>query len=209
MIKNLKVGIINLEIHNLFSIYEACKKIGYKTSIIQKSTKNYNFDIIILPGVGSYRFAMKKISQENFKYEINNHLQKQNKILFGICLGMQLLFTKSEEFGYTKGLDIIPGEVIKIDNKSRRVPHTGWNEIILKKKSDYFFDKTLLKKKFYFTHSYYCKPKFQKHVCTITNYSGFNFCSSVKKGNVIATQFHPEKSGAKGLKIIKDLPKFI
>ncbi len=120
---------------------------------------------------------------------------------------MQLLFSKSEEFGHTKGLDIFDGEVIKFDKKKLKVPHIGWNGII--KRKNRFIPNSLFKQKFYFTHSYYCKPHDNLNIHTETNYGKLKFCSSVVKENIFGTQFHPEKSGKAGLKLLKELIKII
>ena len=112
-----KIGIINLKINNIFSIYEACIAAGYDVQIINEKTKNYKYDIIILPGIGSFRKAMNRLSKMNFKNKIRHFLKNKNNLLIGICLGMQLFFTKSEEFGETKGFKASEVPIAPPDNE--------------------------------------------------------------------------------------------
>lgn len=201
-----KVGIINLGINNLHSIKEACNSLGYKTSLINLNQKKYNFDIIILPGIGSFKKAMQIVKKSNIKNEILDHINKKNKLLIGICLGMQMFFSNSDEFGYTKGLNLIKGNVKKFDKEKLITPHTGWNSIKILKKNNFIKTKEH-KNSFYFTHSFYCKPASKEFMIGETNYSNFKFCSIVKKDNIIGMQFHPEKSGSRGLEILNNLRK--
>ena len=195
--KKINIGIIDLKLNNLFSLHQACKNTGYKTSIIDVKTKKYNYDIIILPGVGTFRAAMK-------------YLKKKEKIIFGICLGMQLLLEESEEFGVTRGLGLIEGKVKKINKfKNTKIPHIGWNNLKITKNKKNFLNNSFNKEKFYFVHSYYCDVKFKEQICSYTNYGKLNFCSSLRKDNIIGSQFHPEKSGHPGIKILSNLHKLL
>lgn len=203
----INIGIIDLKSHNLFSILQAMKNIGYKIKIIEKYKDLKKIDSLVLPGVGSFKYAMNYLNKTGLKDEILNHSIIKKKSLFGICLGMQLLFSKSEEFGKTKGLNLINGEVKKIKVNKEKVPHIGWNDI--KKKNKNFLPKRILKKKFYFTHSFYCKPKNKNEIHTETKYDNLIFCSSIIKENIIGTQFHPEKSGEAGLVIFKRLKEIL
>ncbi len=200
----VKVGVIDLKSHNLFSILQAMKNIGYKTTVLNKANQFKDKDIIILPGVGSFKYAMNFLKNSGLSDSIKEHVQKK-KTLFGVCLGMQLLFSKSEEFGKTNGLNIFKGKVIKFNDKNLKIPHIGWNNI--DKKNGIFLPKNLFKNKYYFTHSFYCKPQDDNDIHAITNYGRLKFCSSVVKKNIVGTQFHPEKSGKAGLKILKQLIK--
>ncbi len=201
-----KIGIIDLGINNLHSIKEACNSIGYKTNLINLKKKKYNCDILILPGIGSFKKAMQIIRKNHIKKKILQHLENKDKILVGICLGMQLFFSKSEEFGLTKGLDLIKGTVKKFSKKKMIVPHTGWNSINITKNNS-IISKKLGKKMFYFTHSFYCVPENNKNILGYTKYSSFNFCSIIKKDNIFGMQFHPEKSSENGLEILRNLNK--
>jgi glutamine amidotransferase len=200
------IGIINLKINNIHSIYEACTAAGFKVNLIDDKQTKYNYDIVILPGIGSYKLAMRKIIEINFKDKILNFLEKKNNLLVGICLGMQLFFTKSNEFGNTKGLNLIKGKVDRI-NRNLIVPHTGWNKITNLKKN-ILLEKKFNKKMFYFTHSYFCTPENENMVVGRTNYFNLNFCSVVKQDNIFGMQFHPEKSGETGIKLLKNFKRY-
>jgi glutamine amidotransferase len=205
-IKNNKisVGIINLEFHNLFSIYHAMKSLDYKVKIYNFNQKKYDSDILILPGVGSFNFAMKKIKMHNIDEKINEFLFKK-KLLFGICLGMQLLFEESNEFVSTKGMGLIQGNVENFSKKKFKVPHIGWEKIKKNQNISFLSNNDY----YYFVHSFFCKPKDKKSILSLTNYQGFQYCSSILKNNIFATQFHPEKSGKSGLKILNNIKKLI
>ncbi len=203
----INIGIIDLKSHNLFSILQVMKNIGYKIKLIENYKDFKKIDSIVLPGVGSFKYAMNFLNKTGLKDELLVHAVEKKKSLFGICLGMQLLFTESEEFGKTKGLNLINGNVKKIKVKKSKVPHIGWND--LKNNNNKFLPKEILNKKFYFTHSFYCKPKNEDEINTRTKYDNLTFCSSIIKENIIGTQFHPEKSGEAGLLIFKRLKEVL
>ena len=131
----------------------------------------------------------------------------------GICLGLQLLFSESDEFGFNQGLDIIKGKVLKFNNSDKKVPQVGWNKIY-NNDNNKLWSKSALKRIkqnefMYFVHSYYVKPTNEDHILSKTKYCNFEYCSSIKKDNVFATQFHPEKSGKKGLEVYKSWSKLL
>ena len=206
--KKIKVDIIDLKVHNIHNIYNACKYAGYQTNILNPDQNKINSDILILPGVGSFKFGMYYIKKKNLNNKIQDFLYNNNsKLLLGICLGMQLLFSKSEEFGNCKGLNLIDGEIKKLRRSNNlKIPHIGWNKII---SNNYSFSNYLKNKSFYFIHSYCAYPKNKKEVFGETNYGKYNFCSVVKKNNIIGTQFHPEKSSEDGIDFLKKLTKFL
>ena len=145
----------------------------------------------------------------------NNSLDKEilkfadlNRPIVGICLGMQLLFDESCEFKKTKGLSLIPGKVKKIPMIKTTVPNIGWQQIELKKKNS-LIQENLNFDYFYFIHSYFCQPKEEKNIMSLSKINDFNFCSSIKKENIYGMQFHPEKSGKSGIKILKNIKKII
>ena len=202
--KKLNVGIINLGINNIYSIYQAIKSIGFKVNLIRPSQKSFNVDTIILPGTGSFSYAMNIIKKNNIDDKISSFLNKNNKKLVGICLGMQLLFENSCEFGNTKGLGLIKGDVKKIKKTENiNVPHIGWNKIYKTNIKGNLISKKNNNTSFYFIHSYYCNPKNINHISSFTKIKTFKFASSVQKNNIFATQFHPEKSGIKGIEFLK------
>ena len=207
--KNIRIGLIDLKSHNLFSIMQATENVGYNVKVIEHYKDIPKKNIIIIPCVGSFNYAMKRLKHLGFDDQLKKFVLNENKCLFGICLGMQLLFSSSEEFGYTKGLNLIEGQVKKFRKKSKffNIPHIGWNSV--KKMNHRFIPQNVLKDKYYFTHSYYCSPKDKKVIHTNTSYFGKTFCSSLVKKNIIGTQFHPEKSGESGLEIIKKLKNIL
>jgi glutamine amidotransferase len=196
----IKVGIINLQINNIYSIYNVLKNIGYKVYIVKKKLEN--FDLIILPGVGSYKEGMKALTKNNLIESLKENIILKKKKIVGICLGMQLLFSESNEDGYTKGLNFIKGNVRKLKIKKKfSVPIIGWYKIKSEKKE-------LNTKYFYHIHSYYCKPKNENLIVSTTEYNNFTYCSSIQEKNIIAFQFHPEKSGKNGINLLKKIPNF-
>lgn len=204
-----KVVIIDYQLGNLFSVKQACDSVGIK-SIISSSVDDINTaDALILPGVGAFNEAMKNLNNLNLVKTIKANVK--NKIpIFGVCLGLQLLFEESEEFLSSKGLGILSGKIIKFpsifNNEHIRVPQIAWNQISINKNLKHKSPLMNIKDEdfMYFVHSYYVKPENDDLVLTTTNYENFNYCSSVLNQNIFATQFHPEKSGNEGLKIYKD-----
>tara|TARA_X000000950_G_scaffold283388_1_gene384110 strand:+ start:416 stop:1057 length:642 start_codon:yes stop_codon:yes gene_type:complete len=207
--KNIQIGLIDLKSHNLFSIMQATKNVGFNVTVIEHYKEILKKNIIIIPGVGSFKHAMKRLKYLGFDDQLKKFILNENKCLFGICLGMQLLFSSSEEFGNTKGLNFIEGNVRKFKKNSKffKIPHVGWNS--LKKINHRFIPEKVLKENYYFTHSFYCSPKDKEVIHTNTSYFGKSFCSSLVKKNIIGTQFHPEKSGKSGLEIIKKLKNIL
>ena len=204
-----KVIIIDYQLGNLFSVKQACDTIGLNAVISTSKDDILSADALILPGVGAFIEAMKNLEKLDLINAIKSKVNSGTPI-FGICLGLQLLFTKSEEFGSANGLDLISGVIKKfsgdLDGEKIKVPHIMWNRIYMSNKSwtetalrdlkDYEF--------MYFIHSYYVKPDNLDCILTNTNYSGKEFCSSVIHKNIFATQFHPEKSTDKGISIYKN-----
>ncbi len=202
----MKVAIIDYGLSNLHSVNAACKKVGLETEVTSKNKEILESDIAILPGVGAFGQAMDQIRKLKLDKCIYNFIDT-GKPFVGICLGMQLLFDKSSEFGNHKGLGLVKGSVMKFKHPLGKekfpIPQIGWNQI---KKGENSWDKSPLRKNnkndfFYFVHSYYVLPKDEKVILTTTNYCKINYCSSIQKENIFATQFHPEKSGEVGLQV--------
>ena len=188
---------------NLASVYNACKLIGVKADIVSDPSKVKEYDRVILPGVGAFADAMEHLETTGMKKAVLE-FASSGKPMIGICLGMQLLFESSEEFGLTKGLGLIPGKVVafdksKMDMDDHKVPHMGWNKVFHKENK--LFD-GLENPYLYFVHSY--------HVVTEDIYSigtthyGYDFTSAVQKDNIYGFQPHPEKSHDNGIKILKN-----
>jgi len=200
----LKVAIINYNVGNLASVYNACKKIGYEAVIEDNPKKLKKYDKIILPGVGAFGDAMAHLSEVGFDEAIKE-FAKSGKYMIGICLGMQLLFNKSYEFGEFNGLGLIDGEVVEFDRthlskENHKIPHVGWNKMFIQKK-DRIFDK-ISDPYLYFVHSFHAKTD-EDYIIGKTFY-GYEFVSAVNKDNIYGFQPHPEKSHEVGLKILKN-----
>jgi len=195
----MTIGIINYGIAgNVYSIKKAVEKAGGTAFIINTRDDFDQADKIIIPGVGSFKDAMNELKNNDFIEPI----KKYNKPMLGICLGMQILSTIGEEFGRTKGLDIINAEVkfLRIDAV---IPHLGFNTINVLKSNKLL--KGIEHEEFYFMHSY--EVTNAKDIISTTAYMGYSFISSIQKGNVYGVQFHPEKSRDAGIKLFKNFIK--
>ncbi len=209
-----KVVIVDYGHGNLYSINQACVHVGFNPIISSQPEDILSADSLILPGVGAFKVAMDELDKKDLIEPIKAFVNKGN-FLMGVCLGMQLLFDESEEFGANKGLGLVDGKIIRfpktINGIKVRVPHIGWNKLFL----DNSFDKwrksplhEIENKDFmYFIHSYYAVPKNEDNILSQTNYQDLTYCSSVQKGNVFGFQFHPEKSSEKGLSIYNNFLK--
>ena len=212
----MNIAIIDYKMGNLFSVQHACKKVGINPLITSDEKEILGSDGVILPGVGAFTKAMQHLNELNLIKPIKNFI-KSGKPFLGICLGMQLLFDESEEFGNSPGLGIIEGKVLKfpsdvLGNKIK-VPQIGWNKIY-KNKFPSTGSADILKgfddgEYMYFVHSYYSKPAHDSDILTTTNYEDINYCSAIIRDNIIATQFHPEKSSKKGILFYKNWAKLV
>lgn len=191
------IVIIDYGLGNLASVKNALDKINIPSIISNDPTIIRNSKGIILPGVGAAPDGMKNLKAKGLDKLIKEEVMK-GKPFLGICLGMQLLFDFSEE-GNTKCLGIIPGRV-KLFNVNLKVPQIGWNNVLGKGE---LFKDIPNNSYFYFVHSYYCNPADPSIISGETNY-GIAFCSMLQDKNIYATQFHPEKSGDAGLKLLKN-----
>ncbi len=193
------IAIIDYGLGNLGSVKNALDKLGVNSIISSSAKKIKAGSGLILPGVGSASEGMKNLKKIGLDEIIIDQL-KQAKPFLGICLGMQLLFSKSEE-GNVNCLNIIKGTVEKFSSKLK-VPQIGWNSV-LQKTENKLFKNIPNNSSFYFVNSYYCKPKDKSFIIGETEY-GINFCSVFANKNIIATQYHPEKSGKVGQQFIKN-----
>jgi len=207
----MKIVIIDYNIGNVRSIINAFKAINIKPLLSNKEEDILSADGVILPGVGAFSYGMENLNKYNLIEVIKKYIDT-NKPFMGICLGMQMLMEESEEFGNTKGLGVIEGKVIKLpieDENNKKLPHISWNEI---SKNNINWKDTILEgipqqSDTYFVHSFVVLPINTNHILSITEYSNYKFCSSIKKNNIYGCQFHPEKSGEIGLKIINNFVK--
>lgn len=205
MKKKPLIGLIDTGTSNLKSVSYALSEYEAEIKYIKENTEK-NIDALVVPGIGSFEHVMKKLKKEKLDKLIIEKVQKIPSLF--ICVGMQILFTESYEFGKHSGLNLLKGKVKQIDGQKRKVPFIGWNKINQKKKCEIFRD---IKNNefFYFTHSYYVIPDDKQIVSSEANYLDFNYCSSISQKNIFATQFHPEKSGKEGLKIYKNFINLI
>ena len=202
------IAIIDYGAGNIQSVYKALKFIGADCKVTSDKDEILNADGAILPGVGSFGDAMDTMTKRGIKDTIIEYT-KSGKQFLGICLGLQLLFPESEETPGVKGLDIFKGTITKIPNQNRtlKIPHMGWNNISIKQKNGIF--KGIEGEPYvYFVHSFYLKAQDKDIVAATTQY-GVEIDAAVQKGNIIATQFHPEKSGEVGLKMLKNFVEMV
>ena len=206
-----KVAIIDYQMGNLFSVKQACLHVGLEPVVTTEEKILLEADAAILPGVGAFGEAMSHLRQLDFIDSIKEFV-KTGKPFMGICLGMQLLFSKTEEFGIHEGIGIIPGKVVRFLNlekgrRKKKVPHVGWNQINfsshIKSWERTPLEAVAVGEYMYFVHSFYTIPDDTNVTVTQTNYENEQYCSAILHQNVFATQFHPEKSGEEGLKIYK------
>ena len=200
------ISIIDTGINNLKSIVGAVNHLGFKTKITNDKDIIMNSSGLILPGVGSFPAGMKKLKNSGLDTTIKNFFKK-NKPILAICLGFQMLFSSSKEFKKTKGLNILNGKVKSLkDLKTKNmVPNLGWNVLDFKKnKNNDLFKKISMKPSFYFIHSYYVEAKDKKYITSTINFGGNRVTTSIQYKNLYGVQFHPEKSGLNGLKIIQN-----
>ena len=199
------IGIIDYNMGNLASVYNACHLLDAKATIIKDPNDLKNFDRIILPGVGAYKDAMQHLNETGM-FSAIHEFSKSGKPMIGICLGMQLLFESSQEFGHTNGLGLIDGEVIKFDktkmHEDFKIPHMGWNTI---QNKEHALFEGLENPYLYFVHSYHAVTK-EENIIGKTTY-GYDFVSAVNKDNIYGFQPHPEKSHDNGLKILQNFMK--
>ena len=209
----MNICIIDYGLGNIFSIKRAISFLGHDAIITNEHIKIKSSDRIILPGVGTFGDCMKKLRIINLD-QVLRECAKDNVPILGICLGMQLLFSNSEEFGIHQGLSLIPGSVKKFPPPSPtsvqyKIPHVGWSQVFTKNKCQELniFNDVPQGALMYFAHSFYSVPESVEHVLANSEYAGIEFCCAVKNQNVIGVQFHPELSGNEGLKIYDEFLK--
>ena len=193
--------IVNYGMANLRSVQKAFEKLGHRAEITGDPNRVAEADKLVLPGVGAFRDAIAKVNGSGLTAPIVGHI-RAGKPFLGICLGLQLLFTKSYEDGEYAGLDLLPGEVIRFPTvPGLKVPHMGWNQLRIKRRA-----RALREvpdgSSVYFVHSYCVVPKDADVIATETDYPT-PFTSAVWRDNIFATQFHPEKSQTVGLSMLK------
>jgi len=197
------IAIIDYGMGNLRSVQKGFERMGREAVVTRDPRTILDAGKVVLPGVGAFPDCMRNLEE----YGLIDAVQKSiasGKPFLGICLGLQLLFTESEEFGLSKGLDIIKGRVIRFKGaefKDLKIPHMGWNSASIKRRPPAMAD-VPDNNYFYFVHSFHVVPEDKGVIATTTSY-GIDFISSIWKDNIFAVQFHPEKSQALGLSILK------
>ncbi|MEI6079333.1 MAG: imidazole glycerol phosphate synthase subunit HisH [bacterium] len=212
----MKVFVVDYKVGNLYNLCRALRHVGLDPVISSDKKEIMSADALILPGVGAFGEAMDNLHKMDLVGPIKNYVS-MGKPFIGVCLGMQLLFTESHEFSVCKGLNILEGSVLRFPNVNDKglkvkVPQISWNNIY--KKDESKWQNSPLKDTnngayVYFVHSYYVKPDKEDVILSETVYEGVKYCSSIMKDNIYAFQFHPERSGLTGLKIINNFKEII
>ncbi len=220
------VAIVDYGLGNLYSVKHACAHVGLDATITSSAADIVAADAVILPGVGAYGDAMATLGNLDLITVIQDYVAA-GRPLVGICLGMQLLMSGSDEFGERDGLGLIPGRVGRFEDpvegdRILKVPQIGWNGISRPRSSvgsgvaaqpdpwqGTLLDSVADGEPMYFVHSYVVRPADPGVVLSTTRYGNVEFCSSLKQANVMACQFHPERSGPEGLKIYQTMAKMI
>ncbi len=201
------IAIIDYGMGNLRSVQKAFERVGFEALVTSDPRQLLQADRVVLPGVGAFRDCIRNLEQGGFVEPILRVIAEGRPFL-GICLGLQLLFSESTEFGLHKGLGVIPGQVVRFPDgmteagEKLPVPHMGWNQISLRGDPS-LFSGVADQSNVYFVHSYYVKPNDPAVVAATCSY-GLSFCAAIRRDNLVATQFHPEKSQAVGLTMLKN-----
>ena len=196
------IAIIDYQMGNLRSVQKGFEHVGHAAMITDSADKIAAADKIVLPGVGAFGDAMAELRRRNLVGPIRSAVAA-GKPFLGICLGLQLLFDVGYEGGECQGLGIVPGKVVRLEvPRQLKVPHMGWNRGRFLRSGPHLAD-IADGSYFYFVHSYHCVPSDASVIAIETDYGG-PICAAVWRDNVFATQFHPEKSQAEGLKILKN-----
>lgn len=211
------IAIIDYGMGNLRSVHKAFAAVGHDAAVTRDPRVLSKASHLVLPGVGAFADCMANLDQYGLIEPICNGIAS-GKPFLGICLGLQLLFTESEEFGMHKGLNIVPGKVRRFQFQpgsaistspmpnALKVPHMGWNELTVKRVAPPL-QNLPMGTQVYFVHSYYVEPSDPSIIATTTNY-GASFVSSIWRDNVFACQYHPEKSHTTGLQIVKNFAEW-
>lgn len=202
MKRDLKICIIDYQLGNIKAFKNIYNKLNINAEIVSKTEQFEGATHLILPGVGSFDWAISKLNRSGLRDTLDQLVLKKKVPILGVCVGMQIMSSKSEE-GQLSGLNWIDGNVKKFKN-DYILPHMGWNQI--KPFTESIIFKDIKNLEFYFLHSYYYKIKEDKHILSTTEYSNI-FTSAINKNNIYGTQFHPEKSHQSGIKLLENFSK--
>lgn len=200
------IAVVDYGMGNLRSVVKGFEKVGVIAEVTADPRVVERADAVVLPGVGAFGQCMEHLRAAGMD-EVIPAVIAADKPFLGICLGLQLLFEESEEFGPVRGLGVLPGRVVRFFPGGApagvKIPHMGWNGLQLTQPTPALAG-IPENEHVYFVHSYYVDPADKNIIASATEYGGFQFCSSVAQGNLFACQFHPEKSGAMGLQILRN-----
>jgi imidazole glycerol-phosphate synthase subunit HisH len=201
------IAIVDYGMGNLRSVQKGFARVGYEAEVTRDVGRIAAARGVVLPGVGAFHACMENLARFGLVEPIRDVIVKKKPFL-GICLGFQLLFSESEEFGRQKGLELFPGKVVGFHpDNGLKVPHMGWNRIEKKKESP-FLEGLASGDYVYFVHSFYVVPEASSLIATTTDYGG-TFASSIATDRLFACQFHPEKSQELGLRILANFGRFV
>jgi len=198
------IAVIDYGLGNIRSVGKALEAGGAEVAVTSEERAIKNSAGIVFPGVGAFARGMENVRERGLLEVLIQEFLK-GKPFLGICLGLQLLFTESEEHGHSRGFDVVGGVVRKFTGNIK-IPHIGWNTVKIKNSASGMFEGIKDGSYFYFVHSYYVEPDEETAVAAVTSY-GKNFTSAIARDNLWGVQFHPEKSGANGLKILGNFIK--
>jgi glutamine amidotransferase len=198
-----RVAIVNYGMGNLRSVANAIDVLGGAPVVVDRPSDFVNVDLAILPGVGAFGEAMRRLGNSGWPEVLHHHAFAEQRPFLGICLGMQLLAERGTEFGDHQGLGWFRGAVVRLDRPANvRVPHIGWNDVVVKR-TDGLLAPVAPSATCYFVHSFAFEPADASLISGVTEYGGQSFVSAIERDNVFGVQFHPEKSQKHGLAMIK------
>lgn len=200
------ITVVDYGVGNLHSVAKALEKVGAKVRVTSEAKDVEGSDGVVLPGVGAFKDSMDAMHRSELAQAIKDYIGT-GKPFLGVCVGLQMLFSESEEFGNSKGLGVFPGKVVKFA-PGPKIPHMGWNQVAIAKPGNPLLEGMKDGEFLYFVHSYYVVPKDDAITAARTDYGG-NFTCMVWDRNVFGTQFHPEKSQAAGLRIYANFNKLV
>jgi imidazole glycerol-phosphate synthase subunit HisH len=200
------IAVVDYGVGNLHSVAKALEKVGADTKVTSDWRDVEKADGVVLPGVGAFKDSMDAMNRSDLARAITAFIAS-GKPFLGVCVGLQMLFAESEEFGLSKGLGIFPGRVVKF-NQGQKVPHMGWNQIKITKPGNPLLKGVADGTYLYFVHSYYVAPATPSITAATCDY-GTEFTCMVWEKNIFGTQFHPEKSQTEGLKIYENFKNLV
>lgn len=201
------VTLLDLQIQNILSVTHALSLVGAKVVVARDAAAIADADLLVLPGVGSFSEASRRLFQSGLAGAIQHHALERQRPVVGFCLGMQLLADRGLEHGEHPGLGLIPGQVVRLQEQppEHRVPNVGWRTVRLNEHATTALPFEMDDADFYHVHSYHFEVKTPSHCIGTTSFAGTNIASIVAQGRVLGTQFHPEKSQEPGLNLLHAL----